>query len=236
MPEDYFSHPRPEVRALVPVTARFIVDVGCGAGALGAAIKAERPGVAVRGIELNEGAAARARRVLDDVVVGSGDGEMPASWPAPDCVIFADVLEHMVDPWTALARWGPRLRPGGCVVVSLPNVAHASVQKALWRGRWDYEKEGLLDRTHLRFFTRATALEMLAGAGFEVEVMVRAIRGGGRLTRLGIQRGLGLEARGRAVSGWLLRILDWYSFQFLLRARARAARASPDGPRTEHRA
>jgi trans-aconitate methyltransferase len=240
MDEDYFSRPRAEVRALVPMTARFVVDVGCGAGALGAALKEERPGVEVRGIEVNREAAARAERVLDDVAVGTEDVEMPASWPVPDCVIFADVLEHMIDPWSALRRWRSRVREAGCIVVSLPNVAHSSVLRGLREGRWDYEDEGLLDRTHLRFFTRATALEMLAGAGFEVEEMVRAIPAWrrtwrDRLARLAVRRGLALEARHRAVPKWMLRILDSRSRQVLLRARAGAARspsARVSGPRT----
>ncbi len=235
MAEDYFSHPRPEIRALVPVAARFVVDVGCGAGALGGALKHERPDVEVRGIEVNREAAARAKRVLDDVVVDTGEGEIPTSWPAPDCVIFADVLEHMIDPWSVLRRWRLRLRQSGCIVVSLPNVAHSSVLRGLRMGRWDYAEEGILDRTHLRFFTRATALELLTGAGFEVEAMVRAIPAwtrswGDRLARPAVQRGLALEARGRPVPAWLLRILDSRSRQILLRAGTAAMAPPPSVP------
>lgn len=223
MPEDYYSHPRPEVCALVPAAVRFVVDVGCGAGGVGAALKLERPGVEVRGMELDPEAAARARLVLDDVATARGEAEIPASWPVPDCVIFADVLEHMVDPWGALRAWRSRVRDDGCIVVSLPNVACSQILLGLLRGRWDYEDEGILDRTHLRFFTRRTALEMVRGAGFEVEVMDRAIQKprtlSGRLVRPWLQLGLWLERRGHTVPAWLLWIVDTYSRQILLRAR-----------------
>jgi len=223
MPEDYHSHPRPEVRALVPSTARMVVDVGCGAGALGAALKDERPGVQVRGIELDPGAAARAAAVLDDVAVMAGDGPLPPGWPAPDCVIFADVLEHMVDPWSALRIWRGRLREGGHIVVSLPNIAFFSILDGLWRGRWDYADEGVLDRTHLRFFTRETAVELLEQAGFRIERMERAIALPedflrrevlSRVVRRAVER----ERQGRGVPRWLLRVLDAASRQFLFAA------------------
>ena len=223
--EDYFTHSRPEVRALVPTGARIVVDVGCGAGAMGAALKSERPGIEVRGIEPNAEAAACARAVLDDVAVASGEQPMPASWPAPDCVVLADVLEHMVDPWASLRYWRTRLGPGGSVVVSLPNVGHWSVGEALSRGRWDYTEDGLLDRTHLRFFTRATAVELLEGAGFEVVGMFRAILlphtfKGNRLWRPRVRRGLELERAGLPVPGHVLRALDACSRQVVLGARA----------------
>jgi len=222
--EEYFTHSRPEVRALIPVGARVVVDVGCGAGAMGAALKAERPGVEVRGIEPNAEAAARARPVLDDVATGSGEGSMPVGWPMPDCVVLADVLEHMLDPWKALRHWRSRLGPGGSAVVSLPNIGHWSVLEALSQGRWDYAEDGLLDRTHLRFFTRATAIEMLEEAGFEVVGLFRAILVphtfmGNRIWRPRVRKGLELERAGRPVPPRVMRALDACSRQVVLAAR-----------------
>ncbi len=226
MAEDYFSHPRPEVRSLVPPTARFLVDVGCGAGALGAALKRDNPLIAVRGIELDPAAAARAAAVLDDVAVMPGDGALPDSWPAPDCIILADVLEHMTDPWTVLRRWRTRLRKDGHIVVSLPNVSHRSVLDALRRGRWDYVDEGILDKTHVRFFTRETALELVEDSGFEIEIVRRGIE-----RRVGTFRerivwpqillGLSLEERGHRLPALWVRMLDASSRQILLRARVK---------------
>jgi GT2 family glycosyltransferase/2-polyprenyl-3-methyl-5-hydroxy-6-metoxy-1,4-benzoquinol methylase len=172
---EYYGHARPEVAALVPAGARRVLDVGCGRGALGKLLKASRPGLEVRGIEPNAEAAARARGVLDDVLVGFAESPLPEGWPRPDCVIFADVLEHLVDPWSVLRRYREVLEPGGSLVVSVPNVAHRSVLGPLMRGRWDYVPAGVLDRTHLRFFTRGTAVEMLEGAGFRVRHLERLL-------------------------------------------------------------
>lgn len=185
---EYYGHERPEVVALVPQDAKHIVDVGCGAGGLGRAIKRDRPGVEVRGIELVPEQAARAKAVLDDVHVGSAEGDIPHDWPRPDCVIFADVLEHLVDPWAVLKRWRSELAPGGSIVVSIPNVGHREVVGGVLRGRWDYQDAGILDRTHLRFFTRQTAIELIESAGFRVAKVDRVLDSPGRfLNRLSRQ-------------------------------------------------
>jgi 2-polyprenyl-3-methyl-5-hydroxy-6-metoxy-1,4-benzoquinol methylase len=213
----YFEHARPEVVALVPEDARRIVDVGCAGGALGRALKAQRPGVEVRGVEPVASVAERARAVLDDVLTGGAEDEPPASWPKPDCVIFADVLEHLVDPWTALSRWRERLRPGGSVVASVPNVAHHSVVRGLIAGRFDYADAGILDRTHLRFFTRASIIDLFERAGLKPLRIERVTRYGrtNRLTRL-LDR-LGPGAMHRGLSPAIL--ADPWTIQFLIVAR-----------------
>jgi trans-aconitate methyltransferase len=137
-PARYYEKQRPEVASAVPAGARRVIDVGCASGRLGAYLKAERPGIEVRGIEVVADAAARARQVLDDVVHGTAEGELPEHWPTPDCVIFADVLEHLVDPWTVLATWSTRLAARGTLVASIPNVLHRSVVRGMLHGRWDY--------------------------------------------------------------------------------------------------
>lgn len=212
---EYYGHERPEVVALVPESAKFVVDVGCGAGGLGRALKRNRPGVEVRGIEIVPEQAERAKRVLDDVRIGSAEDVMPEDWPRPDCVIFADVLEHLVDPWSVLRNWRSRLAPGGSIVVSLPNVGYREVVSGVLRGRWDYRDAGVLDRTHLRFFTRSTAIELLEGSGFRVARIDRVLDSPGRYLASRIPRklrrpsldGLGSPARFAA---------DLYTVQFLL--------------------
>lgn len=214
----YHGHARPEVAALVPGTSRHVVDVGCGGGALGAALKAARPGLEVRGVERHPAAAARARRVLDDVHEGDADGAFPPGWPRPDCLIFADVLEHLVDPWATLRRARQLLAPGGTLVVSVPNVLHHSVASDLARGRFDYREAGVLDRTHLRFFTGATARELIEGAGFVVERMERVIepprRGRGTLRAL--SRGVSATPARRGLRAL---VADLCTVQYLIVAR-----------------
>jgi GT2 family glycosyltransferase/tetratricopeptide (TPR) repeat protein/2-polyprenyl-3-methyl-5-hydroxy-6-metoxy-1,4-benzoquinol methylase/glycosyltransferase involved in cell wall biosynthesis len=165
----YFEFARPELLACVPPTARDVLDVGCGAGLLGKALK-ERQAARVTGVELDEGAARRARRHLDEVLVGDVEGRfLPFDDASFDCVVCGDVLEHLRDPLAFLRRLRSWLRPGGTLVASLPNVRHHSVVRPLLAGHWTYEAAGLLDRTHLRFFTRREVEKLLFRAGFTPE-------------------------------------------------------------------
>lgn len=161
---------RPDIQALVPEGARSVLDVGCASGALGAALKA-RGVVRVAGIELDAGLAADARERLDHVVEGDVAEVLaePGELGSFDCVIAADVLEHLADPWTALRAAASTLEPGGAVVVSLPNVRNF---ETFWsvgvRGRWPRHEHGVFDRTHLNWFTLADARDLLEQAGLEV--------------------------------------------------------------------
>lgn len=221
-----YVHDRHEVVRLVPSDARTVVDVGCAEGNLGAALKAERPDVVVRGIEPVSSAAERAREILDEVYVGRAEDEPPASFLDADVVIFADVLEHLLDPWSTLRAWRARLRPGGTLIVSVPNVGHWSMLATLWRGVWDYGADGLLDRTHLRFFTPVTAIELIEKAGFDVQSCERIVDQLPRSlrARLGIdeaaQRFSWTSTRlPRRLRGLGDRALDLLTYQVLLVAR-----------------
>lgn len=149
----------------VPGGAR-VLDVGCADGYLARELTTR--GCDVVGVELDATAAARAEPFLSSLVVGS------VSDPATrervegrfDVVLFGDVLEHLADPLEVL-RWAAGL--GGRVVVSLPNIAHWTARRQLVRGRFPQEDHGLFDRTHLRFFTRASARELVEAAGLRVE-------------------------------------------------------------------
>lgn len=218
VPDGYYENTRPEVAALVPPSAREVVDVGCGAGGLGRTLKAARAGIAVRGVEPVESQAALARAALDDVHVAGADDPLPASWPAPDCVIFADVLEHLVDPWATVRRYRKVLRPGGSLVVSIPNVAHRSVLRGLLRHRWDYDVEGILDRTHLRFFTRETALELVEQGGFTVRTVERVVEGlGHKPVGRALKRAIDREnGRRRIYREPLAFVIDSITVQYLI--------------------
>jgi len=165
----YFGHARPEVLALVPATARRVLDIGCGAGRLGEALKARQQAEVV-GIELDEAAAAVARLRLDDVIVGDierlGLDFPPGSF---DAIVCADVLEHLRDPARLLQKVRSWLAPAGRLVASIPNVRHNSVVRSLLEGNWTYESAGLLDRTHLRFFTRREIEKLFHRAGFAID-------------------------------------------------------------------
>jgi O-antigen biosynthesis protein len=144
-----------------------VLDVGCSTGYLAKAL-GERGNV-VSGIEYDQASADKARPFLDQLVVG--DLEAPEIFDAFadasfDVVVFGDVLEHLRDPLPVLRRARRLLAPGGSVVISVPNIAHGDVRLSLLAGRFDYRDTGLLDVTHVRFFTRENLDRFLADAGF----------------------------------------------------------------------
>ncbi len=141
-----------------------VLEVGSGSGALTERIQAM--GCTVVGIERDPEAAEKARRFCEDVLVGDIE-VLPLDLEAAsfDFLLLIDVLEHLVHPKETVRRLLPFVHPDGHVVVALPNVAHWSVRARLLMGRFDYEDSGLLDRTHLRFYTLDTARAMLEEAG-----------------------------------------------------------------------
>lgn len=175
-----YENPRPEVQALIPPGARRVLDLGCASGALGAALKA-RGEVHVVGVERDSAYAADAEARLDRVVVA--DVEELAGRASElgefDVVIAADVLEHLVDPWSALRSFAELLEPGGRVVVSLPNVRNWETFWSLARhGSWPTRSQGIFDRTHLRWFTLRDAWDLVEQAGLVVEHVERLPRPG----------------------------------------------------------
>lgn len=145
-----------------------LLDVGCSWGRFASEVAAAH-GAEAWGIEPDPETAEVAATRLDRVIVGRFPDDIP-SGETFDCVTFTDVLEHLVDPVAALAAARATLRPGGHVVASIPNVRHRSVLVPLLKaGRFDYVEAGILDRTHLRFFTRATMREMFESNGWHVE-------------------------------------------------------------------
>lgn len=163
----YLDTERREALALVPTGAKRVLDVGCGHGGFGAALKRERPRTEVWGIEVNHTAAAVASERLDRVLRTPFPGAVGAE--RFDVVSFLDVLEHMADPWEALEHTKRLLAPDGLVVASIPNVRHFHVSlPLLFRGRWVYDTSGIMDRTHLRFFTRQTIIDLFSTSGYDL--------------------------------------------------------------------
>lgn len=142
-----------------------VLDVGCSSGYLSARLA--RSGVAVTGVEIDPGAADLAREHCEQVVVADIEGDSLQLPPASfDVVLLGDVIEHLRRPEAALVALRPLLRAGGALVLSTPNVANWAVRLSLLAGRWRYTDRGVLDRTHVHLFTRATLRETLERAGF----------------------------------------------------------------------
>lgn len=164
-----YTSTRPDVLALLPSHASRVLDVGCSNGTLGSEVKRVFDANVV-GIEIDPGFASEAAGRLDRVICDDALGAMDKlRGERFDCVVCADVLEHLVDPEAVLTALHRVLAPGAGVVVSLPNVRFYDtfVQLGI-RGRWPERERGVHDRTHLRWFTDANARAMFARSGFRI--------------------------------------------------------------------
>lgn len=167
--ESYYAHPRPEILDVVPLDVVKVLELGCASGEFGATLKLRQPLTRITGLEFNTHAAELAKTRLDEVITTDIDSYQFTWEPGTfDCVIAADVLEHLRDPWRVLGMVRQVLSDAGCLIVSIPNAANHNILWQLANGRFDYVDEGLLDRTHLRFFTRQTFSEALDAAGFTI--------------------------------------------------------------------
>lgn len=165
----YYQHGREEMLRFVPSGATTILDIGCGAGEFGRILKTRR-GSEVWGVELVPEVASVAAGKLDRVFAGNIEtGEITLPDGYFDCVICNDVLEHMVDPWRVLSMLRSKLRANGVVVSSIPNIRYFQILKDLVvRKKWEYKDNGVLDRTHLRFFTVNGVRDLFETSGYQV--------------------------------------------------------------------
>jgi 2-polyprenyl-3-methyl-5-hydroxy-6-metoxy-1,4-benzoquinol methylase len=169
----YYRHVRSEILAAVPPEARNILDVGCGAGMLGKALKEQDRERKVTGIEINPEAYHYARMNLDEAFHAELESfDPPFRKGQFDCMVFADVLEHLKNPWRTARLYASFLRQGGTFIASIPNIRFLPFLCNLAEsGSWKYQDEGILDHTHLRFFTRREFLRLLDFAGIRCDTV-----------------------------------------------------------------
>lgn len=169
-PDYYYANARRNLADLVPQSAQRVLDIGCGQGMTGGLLRAER-GIEVVGIEIHAGVAETARQHLTQVIVGDIETmENPFEEGYFDCIMMGDVLEHLVNPWSALKKILRMLNPAGTIVASVPNIRNLGIIKKLLDGSWTYEEWGILDKTHLRFFAYRDMLKLFEDAGLNVTV------------------------------------------------------------------
>jgi 2-polyprenyl-3-methyl-5-hydroxy-6-metoxy-1,4-benzoquinol methylase len=169
-PDSYFANARTDIVRLLETNATSsVLELGCGAGGTGAAVlEAGKAGRYV-GIELSESAASRAAHKLTEVIVADVEAmDVTPHHGVFDALIISEVLEHLTDPWSTLRKLAACLKPGGKVYASSPNVAHHSVIRGLLTGRFSYDEKGVMDRTHLRWFTPESYGDLFRAAGLEV--------------------------------------------------------------------
>ena len=175
----YSSNPRLDLLSLIDHKVVCALELGCGAGATGKVLKKKYPLVHLVGVEGDRVTAMKAQDVFDTIHIAdlnSLDFSM-LGWRREmfDLVIAGDVLEHIINPWFLLEQLRFYLKSDCRLLVSLPNIANATIISNLAAGRWEYESEGLLDVTHLRFFTRTTAIRLLTETSYTIEKMARTI-------------------------------------------------------------
>ncbi len=164
----YHNLLRREILNLIPTTVKHVLDLGCGTGELGNALKKRQP-CHVTGIEINKEALQIAKSKLDITVLDNLNRYNPAfSNRHYDCLVFADILEHLINPWPVLKKFVSVLSDDGVVVASIPNIAHPHIISQLRRGLLRYRQAGLLDITHLRFFTKTTIGQLFYKAGLKI--------------------------------------------------------------------
>jgi 2-polyprenyl-3-methyl-5-hydroxy-6-metoxy-1,4-benzoquinol methylase len=170
IPKNYYQNSRREMLQYIPVDARYFLDVGCGAGSFAASVKHHTCDSEVWGIEILETVAEEAGKKIDRVIISSAEDAL-AKLPDHyfDCVFFNDSLEHFIDPFSYLSAIRKKLKPGATVVASIPNIRHHKIlADLLFRGDWRYTDAGVLDRTHLRFFTPKSMRRLFEDAGFRI--------------------------------------------------------------------
>lgn len=168
-PEWYYNSTRKEMLPFVPTAARKVLDVGCGEGNFGALIKKEY-GAEVWAIEYNSEAVIKAKEKLDHVLVGDAIELIEElECGAFDCVVILDLLEHLVDPFSFLKKAKHLLNDTGCIVLSVPNVLYISnLYHFLIKKDWKYNNHGILDVTHLRFFTKKSLIKILSELDYNI--------------------------------------------------------------------
>lgn len=166
---DYFANQRHEMLEFLPLTAKKILDIGCGEGNFAMLLKVKTQGE-IWGIELDQAASVLAKNKIDHVYCGAAENQLvhlPNSYF--DVIYFNDVLEHLIDPYTLLKKVKEKLSPQGIIISSIPHVRYFRViTDLIFKREWKYEDTGVLDRTHLRFFTKKSMIRMFKESGYEV--------------------------------------------------------------------
>jgi len=204
--EKYFNYTRKEVAPLIPQKVERVLEIGCGAGNTLAWLKKDKGCTWTCGVEISPSAAMQAGKILDEVYVGNIESmDLPIEKNSLDLILCLDVLEHTIDPWQVMKKLHQFLKPKGTIIVSLPNIRNKKVIfPLLFKGKWEYQEAGILDRTHLRFFVRDSAIQLVKSAGFDVDMV--------------LSTGLGSSRKSQRVNRLLPDFIrSFFEYQYLVR-------------------
>ncbi len=226
----YFTYERLEVVQLIAqqgIRAKRILELGCASGTTARRLRELLSPEQYVGIEIDRSAAEQARTHVSQVHVAdintAGPTNLGLALQSFDLLLALDVLEHLHNPWDVLAAYSETLAPGGYAVLSIPNIANVEIIRQLTQGRWRYEASGLLDATHLRFFTRETIARLVGGAGLALTHVAAVLNPRPDLAQL--QNAANNVESGNLRISNLSRqeVLDLFTFQFLVVARKPSA-------------
>ncbi|HVZ07710.1 class I SAM-dependent methyltransferase [Rhodopila sp.] len=226
-----YSKERREIAPLLPGRFDSVLEIGCGSGSTMAWLRRTRAVEYAAGVEYAEAAASLARPHFDDLEIGDA-ATTPMRFKREhfDLVLALDVLEHIPYPETTVARLAERLKPGGTMVVSLPNIAHYHASVPLFlRGQWTYGRDGILDRTHLRFFSEAGARALIEGSGLRITSIRYNFHYPSPLSCFGVTNPKWLWASRRLAGLFLIWPKHLFKYQFLIAATRPKERAREDG-------
>lgn len=176
---NYYISDRKDLFSVLPQKAERVLDVGCGNGALGKALKEKEIARKVVGIEINAKAADDARYNIDEVIsVDIENANLQFEKEYFDLIIFGDVLEHLYNPWKVLEGMKSYLKKDGHILISIPNVRYYRVLCGLiFKGEFKYEEDGILDKDHIRFFTLKMLRRYAKEAGLKIVKIKRNFSG-----------------------------------------------------------
>ena len=180
MNDRYYSNVNPDILKYMPLDPSItILEIGCGAGALGAAYKQRNPTARYIGVEVSAEAAELARRHVDRIICGNVETlklhEVLAVEGKIDCIVYGDVLEHLWDPWKLLQEHATMLTETGQVLACIPNVQNWRIICRLFAGYWARDEKGIQDKTHIRFFTVDDIVNMFIQSGLQIHELIPRI-------------------------------------------------------------
>ena len=229
----YQQHFNPQLLDVLAHPPRVLLDVGCSSGNLGKYVKSIHPACRTIGIEPNRATAEIASKNLDQVLCGKFEAftleDEGIVHGSVDTVVMADVLEHMYDPWRVMVKLKPYLSPDAQIILSIPNTRHLGLMQGLLMqglldgGMWTYAEKGLLDITHIRFFTLKEIANLLAQTGYRMEFVNHFLDAGlapfyeQNKSNPDINIRLGRVALEKVTPKELAELCTW---QFFIRARA----------------